>query len=131
MQQLFYAFVKVWVNLSLQIFCKQVIIHNPQQLEAKGPLIIAANHPNSFFDAIIIGANMHQPVHFVTKGNVINKRLDSGRVLVIHIFILKLHNRNKNSHKVIKLCGYSSITFINCGLTFYFSACKILFVNGL
>lgn len=74
MQQLFYAFIKIWVNLSLRIFCKQVIIHNPQQLAAKGPLIIAANHPNSFFDAIIIGAHMQQPVHFITRGDVFNKK---------------------------------------------------------
>lgn len=73
MQQLFYAFIKIWVNLSLKIFCKEIIIYNPQQLAAKGPLIIAANHPNSFFDAIIIGAHMQQPVHFITRGDVFNK----------------------------------------------------------
>ncbi len=74
MQQLFYGFIKIWVRLSLKIFCKQVAIHNPQQLAAKGPLIIASNHPNSFFDAILIGAHMQQPVHFITRGDVFRKR---------------------------------------------------------
>lgn len=74
MQQLFYACIKVWVNLSLRIFCKEVVIHNPQQLAVKGPVVIAANHPNSFFDALVIGAYMQQPVHFITRGDVFNRR---------------------------------------------------------
>ncbi|HRI19334.1 MAG TPA: 1-acyl-sn-glycerol-3-phosphate acyltransferase [Panacibacter sp.] len=74
MQQLFYGFIKIWVLLSLKIFCKKVVFHNPQQLAAGGPLIIAANHPNSFFDAILIGAFMQQPVHFITRGDVFQKR---------------------------------------------------------
>lgn len=74
MQQLFYGFIKIWVRLSLKVFCKKIIIHNPEQLTAKGPLIIAANHPNSFFDAILIGAHMQQPVHFITRGDVFQKR---------------------------------------------------------
>ena len=74
MQQLFYGLIKIWVQLSLKIFCKQVAVCNPQQLAAKGPLIIAAHHPNSFFDAILIGAFMQQPVHFITRGDVFGKR---------------------------------------------------------
>ena len=74
MQQIFYGFIKIWVRLSLKIFCKQVVLHNPQRLAAKGPLIIAAHHPNSFFDAILIGAFMQQPVHFITRGDVFSKR---------------------------------------------------------
>ena len=74
MQQLFYGFIKIWVRLSLKIFCKKVVIRNPKNLAAEGPLIIAANHPNSFFDAILIGAHMQQPVHFITRGDVFRKR---------------------------------------------------------
>ena len=74
MQQLFYGFIKIWVRLSLKIFCKKVVIRNPENLAAEGPLIIAANHPNSFFDAILIGAHMQQPVHFITRGDVFRKR---------------------------------------------------------
>jgi 1-acyl-sn-glycerol-3-phosphate acyltransferase len=67
---LIYQFIKIWVRLSLKIFCKEVIIYNRQQLATTGPLIIAAHHPNSFFDAILVGAYMHQPVHFITRGDV-------------------------------------------------------------
>lgn len=74
MQQLFYGFIKIWVRLALKIFCKKIVIHNSEQLSVKGPLIIAANHPNSFFDAILIGAHMQQPVHFITRGDVFRKR---------------------------------------------------------
>ncbi len=36
----------------------------------KGPLILAVNHPNSFLDAILLGAFMEHPVYFVTRGDV-------------------------------------------------------------
>ncbi|MEP7320088.1 MAG: 1-acyl-sn-glycerol-3-phosphate acyltransferase [Panacibacter sp.] len=74
MQQFFYGFIKIWVRFSLKIFCRKIVIHNREQLNATGPLIIAANHPNSFFDAILIGAHMQQPVHFITRGDVFRKR---------------------------------------------------------
>ena len=72
MQQIFYGFIKIWVRLSLKVFCKQVVVHNPEQLAAKGPLIIAAHHPNSFFDAILIGAFMQQPVQVTVSGRAVD-----------------------------------------------------------
>jgi 1-acyl-sn-glycerol-3-phosphate acyltransferase len=42
-------------------------------LLAEGPLLIVANHPNSFLDAIIIGCQFNGPVHFLARGDAFNK----------------------------------------------------------
>ena len=43
-------------------------------LTIEGPLLIAANHPNSFLDAIILATIFKQPVHSLTRGDVfVNK----------------------------------------------------------
>lgn len=68
-----YRTVKVWVRFSLPFFCRKISIHNKKGLAVKGPLILAVNHPNSFFDAILLGACMKHPVYFVTRGDVFEK----------------------------------------------------------
>ncbi len=63
-------FLKFWVKLALRIFCPQVNIANPHYLNSKGPLLIVANHPNSFLDAVIIGAFYQRKIHFLARGDV-------------------------------------------------------------
>lgn len=43
-------------------------------LQQKGPLLIVANHPNSFFDAMVIAANTKYPVSFLARGDVFTKQ---------------------------------------------------------
>ncbi len=38
-------------------------------LNVKGPLLLAANHPNSFLDAILLSALFRQPVHSLARGD--------------------------------------------------------------
>ncbi len=39
----------------------------------RGPILITANHPNSFLDAIIIGSLFNRPVHFLARGDAFRK----------------------------------------------------------
>ena len=66
-------FLKFWVRLALKIFCPKVKISNQQYLNFQGPLLIVANHPNSFLDAVIIGAFYHRKIHFLARGDVFQK----------------------------------------------------------
>ncbi|NQW77346.1 MAG: 1-acyl-sn-glycerol-3-phosphate acyltransferase, partial [Cytophagales bacterium] len=63
-------FLKFWVKLALRIFCPKVNIVNPHYLNSEGPLLIVANHPNSFLDAVIIGAFYPRKIHFLARGDV-------------------------------------------------------------
>jgi hypothetical protein len=47
-------------------------------------LLIIANHPNSFLDAIIIGTRYNRKIHFLARGDVFTKKH--------HRFLLKLLN---------------------------------------
>ena len=42
-------------------------------LSLKGPLLIAANHPNSFLDAIILSTLFKQPVYSLARGDAFTK----------------------------------------------------------
>jgi 1-acyl-sn-glycerol-3-phosphate acyltransferase len=57
------------VRAGLLFFCNKIVISNREVLKEKGPLLLACNHPNSFFDAIILGALFKKPVHFLARGD--------------------------------------------------------------
>jgi 1-acyl-sn-glycerol-3-phosphate acyltransferase len=66
--------LKFFIRLALSIFCTEVHIKNKHLLDTKGALLIIANHPNSFLDAIIIGAYYNRPVYFLARGDVFKKK---------------------------------------------------------
>jgi 1-acyl-sn-glycerol-3-phosphate acyltransferase len=70
---LFYQLIKPVIRFALKIFCRKISIRHPEQLEKRGPLLVTANHPNSFLDAIIIAASFHHPVHFLARGDAFSK----------------------------------------------------------
>lgn len=45
---------------------------NMQKVPKTEPLLIAANHPNSFLDAIIIASLIDRPMHFLARSDVFN-----------------------------------------------------------
>ena len=48
-------------------------MHGKAALRQRGPLLIVANHPDSFFDALVIAANCSHPVSFLARGDVFTK----------------------------------------------------------
>jgi 1-acyl-sn-glycerol-3-phosphate acyltransferase len=66
---LIYAILKPLIRIALFFFCRKIIIQHQSVLNTEGPLLVTANHPNSFLDAIIIGAFFKHPVHFLARGD--------------------------------------------------------------
>ena len=59
--------------MALPFFAKRIDIAGIERLAEKGPLLLAVNHPNSFLDAVLLGAFMHNPVHYLARGDVFRK----------------------------------------------------------
>lgn len=62
-------------RLALWIFCPRVRIEGTELMAARGPLLIVANHPDSFLDAIILGAYYPRKLYFLARGDVFRKPL--------------------------------------------------------
>lgn len=62
-------------RLALWIFCPKVQIQGAGLMKAPGPLLIVANHPDSFLDAVILGAYYPRKLHFLARGDVFRKPL--------------------------------------------------------
>ena len=76
--------LKLFIRAALWLFCAEINTKNKYLLNTKGPLLIIANHPNSFLDAIIIGTRYNRTIHFLARGDVFTKKL--------HRFLLGLLN---------------------------------------
>jgi 1-acyl-sn-glycerol-3-phosphate acyltransferase len=67
---LLYSFLKIFARLVRPLFCRTIIIDKPELLKANGPLLLAANHPNSFLDAVILDTLFEQPIWSLARGDV-------------------------------------------------------------
>lgn len=76
--------LKLFIRAALWLFCAEINTKNKYLLNTSGPLLIIANHPNSFLDAIIIGSRYNRRIHFLARGDVFTK--------THHRFFLKLLN---------------------------------------
>ncbi|MBC7651833.1 MAG: 1-acyl-sn-glycerol-3-phosphate acyltransferase [Deinococcales bacterium] len=72
---MFYTILQFFIRLALQLFCRRITFSNKAILNSKGPLLLACNHPNSFLDAIIIGSQFNQPVHYLARGDAFKNPL--------------------------------------------------------
>jgi len=76
--------LKILIQAGLWLFCHKIHLKNKQLFKIKGPLLIIANHPNSFLDALIIGSYYQRRVYFLARGDAFRKP--------IHRFILESLN---------------------------------------
>jgi 1-acyl-sn-glycerol-3-phosphate acyltransferase len=76
--------LKLFIRAALWLFCAEINSKNKYLLNTNGPLLIIANHPNSFLDAIIIGTRYNRTIHFLARGDVFTKK--------IHRFLLRQLN---------------------------------------
>lgn len=57
-----------------------MVVNKPELLREKGPLLIAANHPNSFLDAIILSSLFKYPIYSLARGDAFVHRF-TNRIL--------------------------------------------------
>lgn len=70
-----YSFFKLGAQLAMQIYCSKTVVNFAKNTTFNHPKIIGANHPNSFFDAIVIAVNYPKPIYFLARGDAFNKPL--------------------------------------------------------
>ncbi len=51
------------------------MVNKPTLVKLEGPLLIAANHPNSFLDAVILATHFKRPITSLVRGDVYKGRI--------------------------------------------------------
>ena len=79
-----YTFFKTLALLGLKIYCRKTVVNFEANNLLNVPKIIASNHPNSFFDAIVIAVHYPKPIYFLARGDAFKKP-------VVALFLKSLH----------------------------------------
>ncbi len=103
-----YKILLIPARLFIRYYFRKIVISNRNLLSLKGPLLIASNHPNSFLDAIIIGALFKYPIYSLTRGDVFAGSIIT-RILT-SLNMLPVYRISEGSKKL----GYNYATFEVC-----------------
>jgi hypothetical protein len=117
--------LKILIHAGLWLFCHKIHLKNKQLFTTRGPLLIIANHPNSFLDALIIGSYYKRRVYFLARGDAFKKP--------IHRFILESLNmipvyRLREGKEYLHLNDYAfnkSINLLSKGFV------VLIFIEGI
>jgi 1-acyl-sn-glycerol-3-phosphate acyltransferase len=71
---LLYRLLKIPARIAFYLYCRKLRINNKDILKKKGPLLIAANHPNAFLDAIVLTTLFREPVYSLTRGDAFSNK---------------------------------------------------------
>ncbi len=96
-----YNFLHLPARLALFIWCRYQFIKNKEILKAEGPILIAANHPNSFLDAILLCSLFKKPIYSLARGDAfkskaINKFLRSLNMFPVYRVSEGVENLDEN-----------------------------------
>ena len=67
-----YPVLKLIYKIGLWVFFRKFEVRNRQLMPDQGPLLLVANHPNTFMDPIVIASLLRQQVYFIAKSTVFN-----------------------------------------------------------
>ncbi|MCO6496472.1 MAG: 1-acyl-sn-glycerol-3-phosphate acyltransferase [Chitinophagaceae bacterium] len=84
-----YRILQIPARIAVHFYCKTLIINNRELLSKEGPLILAANHPNSFLDAVILASVFKKPIYSLARGDAfisprINRLLESLNIMPVY-----------------------------------------------
>lgn len=122
---LLYYLFKGLMRLALTVYYRRRVFTGFDGVPATGPVIFACNHPNSFLDAMIIGAFIKRETHFLARGDVFNSPLKLwilSQFKLIPIFRLQEGAENLGKNKE---------TFERCHAIFRKGGAVLMFTEGL
>jgi 1-acyl-sn-glycerol-3-phosphate acyltransferase len=72
---LLYKLLLYPARIAVHFYCRKIVINHSDLLMERGPMILAANHPNSFLDAIILASIFKSPIYSLARGDAFAGKL--------------------------------------------------------
>lgn len=67
---LLYRGLRQLLRLALELYYVDVETTGAERIPPSGPLLFAANHPNSIMDAVVLGTQVKRPISFLAKSGL-------------------------------------------------------------
>lgn len=120
-----FRILKIPAKFALLIYCRKLHINNTAALAKKGPLLIAANHPNSFLDAIILATLFKQPIYSLARGDAFKNKLVYKLLSALNI--MPVYRISEGAENL----GENYNTFDKCKEIFKKNGIVLIFSEGL
>lgn len=120
-----YRILKPFISIALAIFCPLLIVRNKALANLRGPILITANHPNSFLDAIIIAAVIKKPIHFLARGDAFHKPWHNFLLRTLHMFPVYRMSEGKEN------LGLNAAAFENSRKVLSQNGIVLIFIEGI
>lgn len=120
-----YRFLKIFARFYIHLFCRQIRINLREALQTKGPLILAANHPNSFLDAVILDTLFEQPIWSLARGDIFHGK--NIATVLTALKIMPVYRKREGAEHLHKNYG----TFDSCLELFKKNGVVLIFSEAL
>ncbi len=122
---LLYHFCKYLTLITSKFYYHKVIVSGLENMPKDKPVLLALNHPNSFLDAVLVGAYINRPTHFLARGDAFQNKytnpiLKSLNMLPVYRLSEGKENLSKNTE-----------TFDACQQILEENKIVIIFAEGL
>lgn len=80
-----YRFAHVLMWITFRIFFRRIEVLGKDGLSPKKPVILIANHPASFLDAMVLAVFLSRPLHFYVRGDIFKHPLAYRLLTLLHM----------------------------------------------
>ncbi|MEI9921846.1 MAG: 1-acyl-sn-glycerol-3-phosphate acyltransferase [Bacteroidota bacterium] len=112
-------------RLALIVFYRNRVFTGFDNVPAKGPVIFACNHPNSFLDAMILGAFLKRETYFLARSDVFNTPLKLW--ILSQLKMMPIYRLSEGKEDL----GKNKDTFDKCHEVFRKGGAVLMFSEGL
>lgn len=70
-----YPWLLAPVRLALSVYFRRIEVRGREHLPPRGPVVLAANHPQSITDALVLAASCDRVVHYLAHSGLFKNRL--------------------------------------------------------
>ena len=92
-----YRFAKILMTIGLRFFYRHIHVTGLENIPAKGPVIIIANHASSLMDAALLGILLKRQAYFFARGDVFVNRTVQTLLSWLHMMPVHNHERGRNT----------------------------------
>lgn len=122
---MFYYWLKFMMRIMFPVFYRRMHRFGYENIPKTGPFILACNHPNSFLDAMLVGAYTSREIHFLARADVFNSPLKLWILSKLNLIpIYRLQEGAENLEK-------NKDTFDRCHKIFRNGGAILIFSEGL
>lgn len=120
-----YYTLRPFVTFILRLFNKHISITGLENIPKSGAVILASNHPNSFFDAIILCCTIDRRIWSLARGDVFKKNW--AKKLLSSLFMMPVHRLSEGKEHL----GDNDDTFNKCIELFQKGEVVLIFAEGI